>query len=202
MPIFFIGMKKSMNIIETFDKTTQEILTSLEKTQKEFWNISRVTAEFMYNFIIDAKIQSVIEVGTSNGYSGIWLAKALKKTGGKLTTIEFYDKRLDIAKENFEKCGVTDIITTKQGDAATILEYLPEDYKVDFAFVDANKRQYIDFFHLIHPHLVAGGYIACDNVISHAQKVQTFLDDINKNHDYENVVLPLPAGLSLGKKLR
>jgi predicted O-methyltransferase YrrM len=191
-----------MNIIDTFDITTQNTLKELEKTQKDFWNISRVTAEFMYNFIVDGGIKNVIEVGTSNGYSGIWLGKALKKTGGHLTTIEFYDKRIVLAKDNFEKCGVSDVITIKQGDAATVLEYLPEDYKVEFAFVDANKRQYIDFFHLIDPHLVKGGYIACDNVISHAPKVQTFLEDIDKNPNYENVVLPLPAGLSLGKKLR
>ena len=191
-----------MNIIDTFDITTQNTLKELEKTQKDFWNISRVTAEFMYNFIVDGGIKNVIEVGTSNGYSGIWLGKALKKTGGHLTTIEFYDKRIVLAKDNFEKCGVSDIITIKQGDAATVLEYLPEDYKVEFAFVDANKRQYIDFFHLIDPHLVKGGYIACDNVISHAPKVQTFLEDIDKNPNYENGVLPLPAGLSLGKKLR
>ena len=189
------------NIIDTFDNTTKEILLELEKTQKEFWNISRTTAEFIYNWIVDGNIQSVIEVGTSNGYSGIWIGKALTKTGDKLTTIEFYDKRLDIAKSNFEKCGVSDLITTKKGDAATVLEYLPPDYKIDFAFVDANKRQYVDFFKLIDPHLVKGGYIACDNVISHAQKVQTFLDAIDKNPNYENVVLPLPAGLSLGKKL-
>ena len=189
-------------IIETFDNTTQEILKELEKTQKEFWNISRVTADFLYNMIVDSHSKSVIEVGTSNGYSGIWLGKALKQTGGKLTTIEFYDKRLDVAKENFEKCGVADIIETKKGDASTILEYLPEEIKVDFAFVDANKAQYIKFFHLIEPHLNVGGYIACDNVISHASKVQTFLDDINANPNYENVVLPLPAGLSLAKKLK
>lgn len=190
------------NIIETFDNTTQEILKQLELTQKEFWNISRVTAEFLYNLIVDGNIQSVIEVGTSNGYSGIWLAKALKKTGGQLTTIEFYDKRLDIAKENFEKCGVSDIIVTKKGDAATILEHLPENYRIDLAFVDANKRQYVDFYKLINPHLIKGGFIACDNIISHAPKVQTFLDAIDNNPDYENVILPLPAGLSLGKKIR
>ncbi len=189
-------------MIETFDNTTQETLKELEKTQKQFWNISRTTAEFLYNLIVDSKSKNVIEVGTSNGYSGIWIAKALKKTGGKLTTIEFYDKRLDIAKKNFEKCAVSDIIETKKGDAATILEYLPEDFKVDFAFIDANKAQYIKFFHLIAPHLTIGGYIACDNVISHAAKVQTFIDDINANPDYENVVLPLPAGLSLAKKIR
>ncbi len=189
-------------IIDTFDSTTQQVLKDLEKTQKQFWNISRTTAEFIYNLIVDSKAKNVIEVGTSNGYSGIWIGKALKKTGGKLVTIEFYDKRLDIAKVNFEKCGVADIIQTKKGDAATILEYLPQDYKIDFAFVDANKAQYIKFFHLIEPHLNIGGYIACDNVISHASKVQTFIDDINANQNYENVVLPLPAGLSLAKKIR
>lgn len=194
-------MQNNAKIIENFDIITQNILKELEKTQRDFWNISRVTAEFMYNFIVDSGIKSVIEVGTSNGYSGIWLAKALKRTGGRLVTIEFYDKRLDIAKQNFEKCGVADIIETKKGDAATILEHLPDDYKVDFAFIDACKRQYIDFFNLIHPHLVVGGYIACDNVISHAPKVQTFLDAINNSPEYENVVLPLPAGLSFGKKI-
>lgn len=189
-------------IIETFDKVTQEVLLELEKTQKEFWNISRTTAEFLYNLIVDSKSKSVLEVGTSNGYSGIWIGKALKKTGGTLTTIEFYDKRLDVAKENFKKCGVDNIITTKQGSAVTILEYLPEDYRIDFAFVDANKSEYIKFYHLIEPHLNVGGYIACDNVISHAAKVQPFLEEINANPNYENVVLPLPAGLSLAKKLR
>ena len=189
-------------MIETFDTTTQETLKELEKTQKQFWNISRTTAEFLYNLIVESKSKNIIEIGTSNGYSGIWLGKALKKTGGELTTIEFYDKRLDIAKENFKKCGVSDIINPKKGDAIMILEYLPENFKIDFAFVDACKQQYIDFFHLIAPHLKVGGYIACDNVISHAKKVQDFLDEINANPDYENVVLPLPAGLSLAKKLR
>ena len=100
-----------MGIINTFDEITQSVLAELEKTQHDFWNISRTTAEFMYNLIVDAGIKSVIEVGTSNGYSGIWLGKALKKTGGRLTTIEFYDKRIVLAKANFEKCGVSDIIT-------------------------------------------------------------------------------------------
>ncbi len=188
-------------IIDTFDNKTQEILIGLEKTQKEFWNISRVTAEFLYNLIVDGKLKNVIEVGTSNGYSGIWIAKALKKTGGHLTTIEFYDKRLDIAKENFRLCGVDDVVTTKKGDAATILEYLPDDYKCDLAFIDANKAQYIKFFRLIDPHLVDGGFIACDNILSHYKKVVPFLEDIGSNPNYENVILPLPAGLSLAKKL-
>lgn len=193
---------KTPDLIEEFDATTLEVLTELEKTQHQFWNISRVTAKFLHTLIRSAKSQHVLEIGASNGYSGIWLAKALKETGGHLTTIEFYDKRLDVAKANFEKCGVADIITPIQGSACMILEYLPEDFEIDFAFIDANKSEYIKYFNLIHPHLKAGGIIACDNVLSHKDKCKPFIDAINAHSDYENTVLKLPAGLSLAKKIR
>lgn len=189
-------------MIEKFDKTTQEILTELEKTQKQFWNISRVTAEFLTILIKTTNAQNAIEVGTSNGYSGIWLAKALQETGGHLTTIEFWDKRLDIAKENFKKCGVSDVITTLKGSACELLENLPDDFVIDFAFIDANKSEYIKYYELIDKHLKIGGIITCDNVLSHEAKCQPFIDAINSNPNYENVVLPLPAGLSVARKLK
>lgn len=189
-------------MIENFDEKTQEVLTSLEKTQRQFWNISRVTAEFMYTLIIAEKAKNVLEVGTSNGYSGIWLGKAVKQTGGHLTTIEFWDKRLDIAKENFKICHVDDVITTLKGSACELLEELPAEYVIDFAFVDANKSEYIKYFDLIDNHLKVGGIIACDNVLSHEAKCKPFIDAINSHPGYENVVLPLPAGLSLGRKMK
>ena len=79
-----------------FDETTENILAGLEETQKQFWNISRVTAEFLYTLIRAEKAKNVVEVGTSNGYSGIWLGNAVKSIGGHLTTIEFWDKKMCI----------------------------------------------------------------------------------------------------------
>lgn len=185
-----------------FDETTEQTLASLEQTQREFWNISRVTGEFLYKLIKSANCKNVVEVGTSNGYSGIWIGKALKATGGKLTTIEFWEKRFSIARENFNKCGVGDVIKIVQGSACDVLKDLPKDFKIDFAFVDANKKEYVDYFHLIHPHLNVGGYIACDNVLSHEEKCKPFIDAINSHECYENVILNLPAGLSLGRKVK
>ncbi len=189
-------------MIEYFDKTTEDVLKGLEETQKNFWNISRVTGEFLYTLIKTANCKNVVEIGTSNGYSGIWLGKALKETGGHLTTIEFWEKRFSIARENFKACGVNDCISIIQGSACDVLKEFPEDFKIDFAFIDANKKEYIDYFKLIHPHLNEGGFIACDNVLSHKEKTQSFIDAINNHPDYENVVLSLPAGLSLGRKIR
>lgn len=188
-------------MIKYFDDTTEEILASLEETQKQFWNISRVTAEFIYKIIKTSGCKNVIEVGTSNGYSGIWIGKALKETGGNLKTIEFWEKRFSIARENFKKCNVDDVITIIQGSACDVLKDLPQDYKVDFAFVDANKKEYIDYFNLLDSHINLNGFIACDNVLSHKEKTQTFIDAINNHPNYENVVLNLPAGLSLGRKI-
>ena len=189
-------------LINQFDEITRETMLSLEKTQKEFWNISRATAEFLYLSIIEHNAQNVLEVGTSNGYSGLWLSKALKKTGGKLTTIEYYPKRQDIAIENFTKCGTIDVVTTHIGSACQVINNFPDDMKFDFIFVDANKKESIDYFNLIHPHLVKGGIYTCDNVLSHEEKVRPFIEAINAHPDYENVILNLPAGLSFARKLK
>lgn len=189
-------------MIQEFDITTQEVLKELEKTQRDFWNISRPTALFLHELIKNEGFVSGIEVGTSNGYSGIWLGKAFKANGGHLTTIEFYEKRYSIAQSNFEKCNVADVITIRPGKALKVLEYLPEDFKVDFAFVDANKRESVDYFRLIHPHLKVGGIYTCDNVLSHKEKVQTYIDAINAHPDYRHTVLDLPAGLSFARKIR
>jgi predicted O-methyltransferase YrrM len=181
--------------------SSKQILFDLEKTQKEFWNISRVTGEFLNLLVRQSRAKNVLEVGTSNGYSGIWLGLALKQTGGKLTTIEYWDKRLSVAKENFKKCALEDVIETIQGSALEVLEALSEDYTADLAFVDANKTEYVKYFELIDKHLKPGGIIVCDNVLSHEEKCQPFIDAINAHPDYHNVILPLPAGLSLGVKL-
>ena len=189
-------------MIENFDKITQEVLKDLEKTQRDFWNISRQTAEFLYKIITTEGFVSGIEVGTSNGYSGIWLGKAFKANGGQMSTIEFYEKRYSIARANFEKCGVAEVITIRPGEAVKVLEYLPEELKFDFAFVDANKRESVDYFRLIHPHLKAGGIYTCDNVLSHKEKVRTYIEAINSHPDYRHTILDLPAGLSFARKLR
>ena len=183
------------------DTTTEVVLKRLEETQHDFWNISRQTANFLNMLIKMVNAKNVVEVGTSNGYSGIWLAKALKETGGHLTTIEYYEKRIVLAQANFKSCGVADVIDIKQGSAIEILEQIPEDEVIDFAFIDANKAQYIDYFHIIDKHMKSGAIITADNITSHAEKVKTFVDAIQANQNYQVEILDLPAGLLVARKM-
>lgn len=178
---------------------TEKLLEELEKTQKDFWNIARSSANFLNMLIKIAKVQNAIEVGTSNGYSGIWIAKALKETGGKLTTIEYYEKRIALAQENFKTCEVNDIITIKQGSACEVLDTLDEEY--DFAFIDANKGEYVKYFEIIDSKLKKGGIITADNITSHADKVATFVDKIKSDSNYQVEILDLPGGMLVAYKL-
>lgn len=177
------------------DEVTAGILAELEKTQKDFWNVPRKTGVLMNSFIKMMNIKSALEIGTSNGYSGIWLAKALKQTGGKLTTIEFYEKRQSIAKENFKICGVDDVVRPIQGSACEILASFDENEKFDFVFIDACKKEYVKYFEMIKPHLTQKALIVADNIISHAEKVQDFIDAVDADDDFQYEILEVPGGI-------
>ena len=85
-----------------FDETTENILKELEKTRTDFWNLDRQSANFLNTLIKIHNAKNVLEIGTSNGYSGMWILGALRETKGKLTTIEFWEKRQSVARKNFE----------------------------------------------------------------------------------------------------
>lgn len=182
-----------------------EISAELEKTQHEFWNISHQTAEFISMLIKISKPQRILEVGTSNGYSALWIADALQETDiksnnkGHLWTIEFYEKRQCIARENIAKCGLSEYVTFLQGSAREIIKNL--DFVPDFVFIDACKQEYIDYFNLLKDKLPKGSIILADNVTSHAAKVADFLEEIDKDEHFQSQVLDLPAGLLMGYKL-
>ena len=196
-----------MQTLKEFQNSAQEVLLSLEKTQKEFWNIDRNTANFLNMLIKIHNSKNALEIGTSNGYSGIWLADALKHTGGKLTTIEFWDKRQSVARENFRLCNVDDIIETKLGSALLILDEMGSEIEqglrepFDFIFIDANKLEYIEYFHKIDPLLKSGGIIAADNTISHAKKVEPYLKALVEHPSYQNQMLNFEAGLFVSLKI-
>lgn len=198
-------MEKYTPNLNIFDEKTQEILLSLEKTQKEFWNIDRITANFLYIQILATSAKRGIEIGTSNGYSGIWLGSAFKKTGGTLTTIEFWDKRQSVAIENFKIAGINDLIIPKLGSAFNILQEIREEIKTeeekfDFAFIDANKKEYIEYFKLLDPILTGGAIICADNILSHEEKVQPFVQEITNNSNYQTQVLNIGTGILLSYK--
>ena len=178
---------------------TIESMSQLEMTADKFWNISRDTGNFINILLKMMNAKNVLELGTSNGYSALWMADALKETNGHLTTIEFWEKRQCIAREYFEKCGFSDIITCKIGSAYDVIKNEIKE-KFDLVFIDANKQEYIKYFEVIDPLLKRGSVILADNITSHAAKVKPFVDTISKRDDYQVQILDLPDGLLVAYK--
>ncbi len=188
-----------------FGEKTLDLLSELDKTREDFWNVDNESANFLSILIKANNSKNVLEIGTSNGYSTIWLANALKATGGKLTTIEFWDNRLNVAVENFKKCAVDNIIETRLGQAVMILEEMAYSKKpplFDFVFIDANKSEYIKYFKLIHPMLKKGGIIAADNILSHYKKVEPYVNAVTSHKSYQSQLIPLDTGIMVSYKLQ
>ncbi len=203
-----------------FDAAALETLSILDKTREDFWNVDNESANFLSLLIKTKGAKNALEIGTSNGYSAIWLANALKETGGKLTTIEFWDNRLNVAIENFKKAGVDDIIETRLGQAVMILEEMfmdfypgkntdnisnldfnkTEEKLFDFVFIDANKSEYIKYFKLIDPMLKKGGMIVADNILSHYKKVEPYVKAITTHPNFQSQLIPLDTGMMISFK--
>jgi len=197
-------IKKINNVY--FDKTTEDVLCELEKTRTDFWNLDRECANFLNSLIKINKSKKVLEIGTSNGYSGIWILKALKETKGKLTTIEFWEKRQSVARKNFEICCPDVEVEPKIGSAIVILEDLLEEIKkgkrekFDFVFIDANKKEYISYFKLIDEMLAENGVILADNILSHYEKVEDYVNLLFEKENYQSQILELGTGMMLSIK--
>jgi caffeoyl-CoA O-methyltransferase len=125
-------------------------------------NVPANDGKLLYDLIIKGKYTKALEIGTSTGHSGIWIAWALSKTGGKLITIEIDEPRYKQALANFEEAGLSDFIDARLADAHVLVKKLEGPF--DFVFSDADKEWYKQYFIDVAPKLIVGGCFAAHNV--------------------------------------
>ena len=147
-----------------------------------------------------ANAQSVVELGTSNGYSGIWFSLALKTTGGKLTTFEIDARNVELARQNFKEAGVEDIITLIEGDAHQKVTALKDP--IDVLFIDADKEGYYDYYQKLHALVRPGGLILAHNITMGDSSIQNFLKAVTENKEMETLLYNTGGGLSITLKKR
>jgi caffeoyl-CoA O-methyltransferase len=125
-------------------------------------NVPAVDGQTLHDIIVKNKYTRALEIGTSTGHSGIWIAWALSKTGGKLITIDIDERRHREALENFEKAGLSEFIDARLGDAHDIVPALEGPF--DFVFSDADKNWYKNYLIAVMPKLEVGGCYTTHNV--------------------------------------
>lgn len=163
-------------------------------------NIPLSDGKILYDIIVKSGYKNAVEIGTSTGHSAIWIAWALSKTGGKLTTIEIDKTRFMQAKSNFKKAGVDKYIDARLADAHTLVPELPEKY--DFVFSDADKYWYKNYFVAIDPKLKVGGCFTAHNTAMRASGITEFLDYVEGLKNYQTTIDKTSrSGISISYKI-
>lgn len=199
--------KSEKVILPLFDADTETLMKSLESTEKIFWNVPREVGELLYRLLVSNGALKILEVGTSNGYSGLWLASAIKanldnRTEVGLITVESHEGRFQFAKENFAKAGLSAYVRQVKGHAPEVFEIDAEILTGDFdaLFFDATKKQHVDFFNQGVPLLKQGGLLIADNILSHWDAMEAFVKTVEQSGLFDGEVLKIGQGVYVGIK--
>ena len=183
--------------------STKRLLEELEvfgRTHDGYYNISADTGEFFHIMVLISKAKNILEVGTSNGYSTIWLGEAVKQNKGKVTTIEIAEHKVEMATENIKRAKLDKTIKILHGDA---LKEIPKlKGKFDFLFLDAVKEDYINYFKLVYPKLAKNAVIVADNAIMFENYMKDYLNHVRNNKNIRSVLVPIGSGVEFTLKLK
>jgi predicted O-methyltransferase YrrM len=158
-------------------------------------NVTPDTGQLLRILVRSSGARRILEIGTSNGYSTMWLAWAASETGGHVTTIERLPEKVELARANFERTGLAPWITIRQGVALETLATL--DGPFDLVFLDADRVSYLAYLDLLLPLLKIGGLLVTDNVVSHANEVAAFLSRLKSDPRLDSVTVPVGNGEEL-----
>jgi predicted O-methyltransferase YrrM len=166
----------------------RRLLEDMDAQGHRYWSVPRKDGEFLHFLVKATQARNVLEVGTSHGYSAIWMGLALEETGGRLTTIEIDPARHDLARKHVGEASLSQRVTLLKGDAHAEVPKL--DGPFDFAFLDADKEGQVNYFHALYPHKLApGGVLAVHNAIRQAGAMRDYLDLVRKHRDFDSVTV-------------
>jgi predicted O-methyltransferase YrrM len=156
------------------------------------------TGRFIAILAASAPEGQYIEIGTSGGYSMMWLSLACRTVNRRIKTFEILDEKAVLAKETFKQAGIEDIVDFVHGDA---LEYLADCRDVSFCFLDAAKDIYEKCYEIVVPNMVPGGLLIADNAISHENELKPMLAHSLNDPRVDAVIVPVGTGKLVCRKV-
>lgn len=182
------SIKERMVYLESLNKKQR---TENTPSSQRLRQIPPETGKFLTILAACAPLGTYLEIGTSGGYSALWISLACQKLGRTLVTIEIDEQKIEIAKETFKLAGIEDVIELIHGDGR---EYINAYHDISFCFLDADKGLYSECYEKIVPNMVQGGVLIADNVISHKDILSKFMDRALNDDRIDGVVVPIGSG--------
>ena len=162
-------------------------------------NVTRDTGRLLWILVGAVRAARILEVGTSNAFSTIWLADAARAIGGRVTTLEVNPDKIARARGNLASAGLESVVDVVEGPAAESLARLPGPF--DLVFLDADRPSYLTYLELVVPRLRPGGLLVADNVTSHASELADFLARVKSHPQLFSVTVPIGNGEEIALKI-
>ncbi|HPO05997.1 MAG TPA: class I SAM-dependent methyltransferase [Candidatus Gracilibacteria bacterium] len=152
-------------------------------------NISETTAKLLHFLVLQQKAQNILEIGSANGYSTIWLADAARQNKGKVHTCDVSLPSFYAAQDNVNQVGLSEYVNFQFGSALQLFKNCP--LRFDFVFLDAQKSEYHLFWELIKTLIHPQSLVLVDDVIKFPQKTAAFQAKIESEPDYFHCIIPV-----------
>jgi predicted O-methyltransferase YrrM len=156
-------------------------------------NITRNTGEFLYVMVQAANAKRVLEIGTSNGYSTLWLARAAQMVGGAIRTVELSETKIELARQNFKRSGLDALITQIHIDGGSVLA-AQDNNSLDLVFLDSERHEYCSWWSDLRRALRPGGLLIVDNALSHVDEMAAFKALVEHDPDFSTCLVPVGKG--------
>lgn len=166
---------------------------------RKMLNITRDTGEFLSVLVRATVARRILEIGTSNGYSTLWLADAARAIGGAVTTVEFSEYKVGLATKNFARSGLASFITLIHDNAGLVLGR-SADGLFDLVFLDSERSEYVGWWPDLKRVLRSGGLLVVDNAISHPKEMADFVALVKSDTSFTTSLVPVGNGEFLAIK--
>lgn len=177
--------------------TLLDELYEFGKRHGGMWNIGPQGGALLAWLVGLCGAQRALEIGTSNGYSAIWLARALAVRGGSLVTLEVDPVKAEMARANLKRSELHDSVTIVEGPALASVQVLGGPF--DLVFIDADKSKYVDYLRAARRLVRPGSIIAADNITSHPDDTEPYRALVDADDGLDSVLLPVGGGLYLSR---
>ena len=187
--------KKRMQYLEKLD--SEDRIDGTPRMER-LRQIPPITGKFVSFLAANAPEGDYLEIGTSAGYSALWISLACRLLDRKLVTFETLDEKIELATETFRSTDTSDIVKLIKGDAR---EHIPNYKNISFCFLDAEKEVYEDCYDLLIPNLVQGGILVADNAINHYETLKPMLEKALSDDRVDALIVPIGKGELICRKI-
>ncbi len=193
------------------EEALQQLLAELERFGEEndstisdrprrLLNITHDTGEFLAVLVCATNAKRILEIGTSNGYSTLWLAHAAGATGGHVTTVELSPYKVDLATKNFVRSGLGTRIGQLHDNAGRVLAAMADE-SADLIFLDSERPEYPGWWPDIRRVLRRGGLLVVDNATSHVEEMAPFVALVKVDPNFSTCLVPVGKGEFMATRL-